>query len=411
MGYYMGNELKKVNEILKEYHQEHLLNFYDELTCEEKENLVEEILTTDFKKVNTYYNESLSTTYISSERISPIPYVSKANLSASEMNEYCQLGESILTKEQLAIITLAGGQGTRLGYKGPKGTYEIDVPPKKSLFEFACDSLKKVQEQFGVALSWYVMTSPSNDLATKAYFKKHNFFDYPEEKVKFFTQGTFPIIDTDGKVMLDSPYSIKTGSNGNGDVFKAFARSGLLRDLDQNNIKWIFIGGIDNILSKPADTLFLGLAISGNYSIASKSISKTDANSAEWIFANVDSKPSIVNPKSLALDANFDSYKQMNILSHLLTVDAFKKLVDVSLPYHRAFKKNPFINEEGMKEVPSAPNSYKFEKFIFDSFKFFDKLLLLEVSPNEEFAPIKAFTGNETPETALELYKKYYNLE
>ena len=118
-----------------------------------------------------------------------------------------------------------------------------------------------------------------------------------------------------------------------------------------------------------------------------------------------------MNPKSLSPAANFDSYKQMNILSHLLTVDAFRKLVDVPLPYHRAFKKNPFINEEGMKEVPSAPNSYKFEKFIFDSFKFFDKLLLLEVSPNEEFAPIKAFTGNETPETALELYKKYYNLE
>ena len=128
----MGNELKKVNEILKEYHQEHLLNFYDELTYEEKENLVEEILTTDFSKVNTYYNESLSATYISSERKSPIPYVSKANLSASEVNEYCKLGESILAKEQLAVITLAGGQGTRLGYKGPKGTYEIDVPPKKS---------------------------------------------------------------------------------------------------------------------------------------------------------------------------------------------------------------------------------------------------------------------------------------
>ena len=158
-------------------------------------------------------------------------------------------------------------------------------------------------------------------------------------KSKVFTQGTFPIIDTDGKVMLDSPYSIKTGSNGNGDVFKAFARSGLIKDLDQNNIKWIFISGVDNILSKPADTLFLGLAIYGNYSIASKSIAKTDANSAEWIFANVDSKPSIVNPKSLAPDANFDSYKQMNILSHLFTVDAFKKLVNVPLPYHRAFKR------------------------------------------------------------------------
>lgn len=407
----MENKLKKVNQILKKYHQEHLLNFYNELSQDEKENLIDEILSTDFDKVASYYNQSMSVKNISADKISPIPYVSKSCLSPDETTSFSKLGEDVLANNQLAVITLAGGQGTRLGYKGPKGTYEIDVPPCKSLFEFACDNLKKCYGKFNVYIPWYIMTSPSNDLATKAYFKKHNFFDYPEDKIHFFTQGTFPIIDTNARVMLDSPYSIKTGSNGNGDVFNAFARSGLINELDKNNIKWIFVGGIDNILSNPTDPLFLGLAISGNYSIASKSVPKLDKDSAEWVFANVDSRPSIVSPKSLTLDSNFDLYKQMNILSHLFTVDAFKKLIDVDLPYHSAFKKNPFINDEGMKEVPLSPNSYKFEKFIFDSFKLFDKLLLLEVSADEEFAPIKAFTGSATPETALELYKKYYNLK
>lgn len=407
----MENELCKAKEILKKYNQEHLLNFYDELTEDEKKILISQINSTDFNKVNNYYNESVTATNISSDRISPIPYIEKDKLSSEEISNYTKIGEDSIKNGELAIITLAGGQGTRLGYKGPKGTYEIEVPPKKSLFEFACDNLKEVQNKYNISLYWYIMTSPSNDFATRQYFEEHNYFDYPKEKIKFFVQNTFPIIDTNAKIILETPYSIKTGSNGNGDVFKSFASNGLIGDFDKNNIKWIFIGGIDNILLKLADTLFLGLAISGNYPIASKSIRKTDFTSPEWVFANVDSKPSIVNPESLSPDADLNLYNQTNMLAHLFTADAFIKLVTVPLPYHRAFKKNVFINSEGMKEVPLRPNSFKFEKFIFDSFRFFDKLLLLEVQPNEEFAPIKAFTGNETPETALELYKKYYNLE
>lgn len=407
----MENELCKAKEILKKYNQEHLLNFYDELTEDEKKILISQINSTDFNKVNNYYNESVTATNISSDRISPIPYIEKDKLSSEEISNYTKIGEDSIKNGELAIITLAGGQGTRLGYKGPKGTYEIEVPPKKSLFEFACDNLKEVQNKYNISLYWYIMTSPSNDFATRQYFEEHNYFDYPKEKIKFFVQNTFPIIDTNAKIILETPYSIKTGSNGNGDVFKSFASNGLIGDFDKNNIKWIFIGGIDNILLKLADTLFLGLAISGNYPIASKSIRKTDFTSPEWVFANVDSKPSIVNPESLSPDADLNLYNQTNMLAHLFTADAFIKLVTVPLPYHRAFKKNVFINSEGMKEVPLKPNSFKFEKFIFDSFRFFDKLLLLEVQPNEEFAPIKAFTGNETPETALELYKKYYNLE
>ena len=260
------------------------------------------------------------------------------------------------------------------------------------------------------------MTSPSNDLATKNFFYAKDFFNYPKDKIKFFTQDVCPIIDENGKIILENLYTIKTGSNGNGDVFRAFSRAGLIKDLDDNNIKWIFISGIDNILQKLADPIFLGLAVQNNYLIASKTIAKHDINDPEWVFANVDGLPSIINPNnipnSVLQNAN-DSpmpYNQKNILAHLFTTEAFKKLINENLPYHMAFKKNDFINAEGMKEVPIRPNSFKFEKFIFDAFKLFDKLLLFEVSESEEFAPIKAFTGDATPETALELYKKYHNI-
>lgn len=404
----MDTDLHNVMQILKKYNQEHLLNFFDELTSSEKELLLSQIYNTDFEKINELYVHSNMDDSISYDRISPIPFVEKSRLSKEEVQNYSQIGNNAIINEKLAIITLAGGQGTRLGYKGPKGSYEIDVPPKKSLFEFACDNLKKLQQSSGVALRWYIMTSPTNDKATKDYFESKDYFGYPREKVKFFIQNTFPIIDINAKVILETPYSIKTGSNGNGDIFNAFASSGFINELECNNIEWVFIGGIDNILLKLVDPLFLGLTIAGNYEIASKSIRKLDLTSTDWVFANVDGKPSIIDPQNIKND--FDKYCQKNILAHLFSINALKRLANVELPYHRAFKKCDFINSEGMKEVPIKPNSFKFEKFIFDAFSIFDRILLLEVNPSEEFAPIKAFTGNETPETALELYKKFYNL-
>lgn len=410
----MDSKLRISKQILKQYHQEHLLNFYNELSSSEKQELLDEINSINFEQVHKLYMESNLDDTISFNRISPLPYISKSNLSNHEIYEFTNVGENIINNSELGIITLAGGQGTRLGYKGPKGSYEIDVPPRKSLFEFVCDDLKDVYSKYRVYLNWYIMTSPANDLATKDYFEDKNFFGYPKDKVKFFIQNTFPIIDINEKIILDTPHTIKTGSNGNGDVFRAFKAAGLLPDLEENNISWIFIGGIDNILLKWVDPLFIGLASAGNYSVASKSIKKQNFNDSDWIFANVDKQPSIIDPHNLAVAKSDVSvqklYNQKNILSHLFTVEAFKSLVDADLPYHRAFKKNAFINEEGMKEVPEKPNSFKFEKFIFDSFKMFDRLLLFEVDSDEEFAPIKAFSGDATPETALELYKKYNHL-
>ena len=406
----MDTELHDTMQILKKYNQEHLLNFYDELTEPEKETLLSQIHNIDFDKINKLYISSTKDDSIPYDRISPIPFVSKSKLSKTEIDHYSKIGNEFISKEKLAIITLAGGQGTRLGYKGPKGSYEIDVPPKKSLFEFACDNLKKLNQLTGISLRWYIMTSPANDTATKNYFESKDFFGYPKDKIKFFVQNTLPIIDIDTNVILETPYSIKSGSNGNGDVFKAFASAGFIDELEQNNIEWVFIGGIDNILLKLVDPLFLGLTISGHYEIASKSIRKLDLYSPDWVFANVDGHPSIIDPKNLQ-NNNLESYNQKNILAHLFSINALKKLADVDLPYHRAFKKCDFINSEGMKEVPLKPNSFKFEKFIFDAFSIFDRILLLEVESSEEFAPIKAFTGNETPETALDLYKKYYHLK
>ena len=183
----MDGKLKKVQRILKKYNQQHLLYFYNELNKEQKEVLLNQIIKTDFKKMEYIYKKSFEDDSIDWHRISPIDYISKENLNENERNFYKSIGEQIIKNGELAVITLAGGQGTRLGYKGPKGCYEIDVPPKKSLFEFICDKLKKINQQYGVYLNWYIMTSVFNDKETKLYFKEKNYFDYMENKIYFFS--------------------------------------------------------------------------------------------------------------------------------------------------------------------------------------------------------------------------------
>ena len=244
----MEEELRIASDILKNNGQEHLLDFYDELTDLEKKSLIQQIISTDFNKMNLLLENSKKDDSINPTRISPIPYSIKANFTNTEVSNFCSIGEKALRKGEVAVITLAGGQGTRLGYKGPKGSYEIDVPPKKSLFEFTCDKLIEASKKYGSYIPWYIMTSPSNDKQTKAFFEMKNYFGYPSNKIFFFKQNVLPIIDVNGKVILDNIYTIKEASNGNGDVFKSFNTYHLVETLLYQNIKWISIAGIDNII-------------------------------------------------------------------------------------------------------------------------------------------------------------------
>lgn len=418
----MKNKLTKAKEILKKYKQEHLLYFYDDLSDKEKEILLNQILNTDFNKIlNLYKNSFKNSTPVEKEKISPLPHLEKDKLSEKELESYIKIGEDAIKSGFVAVVTMAGGQGSRLGYKGPKGTYELSFKSrtvKKSLFQIMCEDLKRLNDKYGVTIPWYIMTSIENDSKTQEYFEKHNFWDYPKEKVKFFTQDEIPLVDMDGKLILKETYFIKEASNGNGNVFKAMEKHNIIKELEENNIKWISFGGIDNVLLKNADPLFIGLTISKNYEIASKSIFKEKPLDKVAVFCKKDNKPAILDYDEIDIElsnSKFENgmykYREANIISHIMSISAVKKITKVHLPYHRAFKKNAFVNEEGMKQVPDKPNSFKFENFIFDAFSFFDDMLLLRVDPNEEFAPIKDFTGIFNPDTAKEKYLKYWNLK
>lgn len=414
----MIDNYERAKSILAEYHQEHLLNFYDELDDTNKELLVNQICRIDFEQIFDLYEASKIDEVIPPSFIEPLRYKVKAQLSNDEIAYYEAIGMDAILHLKCAVVTMAGGQGTRLGYKGPKGTFELDIIPKKSLFEISCDHLKEMQRKFHVTIPWYIMTSIYNDEATRRFFEEKNFFGYPREAVFFFKQSQLPLIDVSGNLILEELYKVKEVSNGNGDVFASMKLSGILDDMKKNQIEWVFFSGVDNVLLKVVDPLLLGLTIRHQKLVASKTLLKKNANDKDWIFARKNGKPAIINSCHLTDDMkvmkNEDGnylYREINMLAHLFHISALDRITQVSLPYHRAFKKNTFVNEEGMKQVPECPNTFKFETFIFDAFSLFDNIELLRVEEEDEFAPIKDFNGVHNPEFAKELYEKKYHLK
>ncbi len=400
----------KCKDILEKYDQKHLLSFYDILNGEKRELLLDQILRINFEQICNLYKNS----YIELKKhdtITPLPYVDKTKLSNKEFKYYNKIGIEAIKSHEFAVITLAGGQGSRLGHTGPKGTFELKLAhTKKSLFEILCDSLKVVNYLYNISIPWYIMTSENNNQATIDFFEENNYFNYPNKNIHFFTQNKLPVVNENGKLMLNELYRINEASNGNGDIYSSIKRNNIIEDLKKQGIKWIFICGIDNVLVNPVDTLFLGLTIAKNYEIASKSIFKEDPNGKEAVFANRNGKPSILMLDEITEEMNNlkDSddnylYRETNALCHLYNINALEKCTTLELPYHRAYKKNTFVNEEGMKQIPESPNSFKFEKFIFDAFEHFDKMLLLRVAKNKEFAPIKDLEGMYE---ATKLYEK-----
>ena len=310
---------------------------------------------------------------------------------------------------------MAGGQGTRLGHKGPKGTFKVSVNgQEKYLFQIIVESLQKAIEEYGVAIKWYIMVSSENEKDTKTFLKEHNYFGYPEEKVKFFVQGNLPLIDTNGQFIIDKNKLIKEASDGNGSIYESLKRCKILDDMKQSGIEWIFVGGVDNILLKIIDPILTGITIKENNIIASKSVVKKDPRERVGVFCKIDGKPGVIEytelPEKMAVMRDEKGeliYGEVNILSHLYSIKALEQLADVKLPYHVAFKKANFLDENEKFVEVSEPNAYKFESFIFDAFKNYEDMSILRVKREDEFAPIKNATGSDSPETAIKLYEDF----
>lgn len=413
---YTNKDLEEAIRILKYNNQKDILNVLEKIDDSIKEKLIKQIIDLDFNQLNKLYEETKEKPEILDKKIEHINYVDKYKLTQDKRDLYTTLGEEVIRNNQYAVVTMAGGQGTRLGHKGPKGTFKIDVNPEpKYLFQILAENLEKANKKYGIILPWYIMTSTENNKETVEFFEKHNYFEYPRESVKFFIQGDLPLLFTDGQLVLDENYNIKEAADGNGCIYKVMRETGILDDMKRKGIKWVFIGSVDNVLLNMVDSILLGLTISENHVIASKSVAKASPKEKVGVFCKANGVPSVIEyselPEDMAeqRDENGELlYGEAHIMCNLFTIEALEKISNQSLPYHVANKKTNYMNSKGEFIETNEPNAYKFEAFIFDAFNFFDDITILRGKREDDFAPVKNRDGNDSPDTARVLYNNYW---
>ena len=411
------DRLQNAIDILKEYHQEHIIKLLEKLDEEKRKELIKQIETIDFHQIMELYNSTKKEIEFKESKIEPLKYLDKAKLTEKQKERFDKLGENAVKEGQYAVVTMAGGQGTRLGHTGPKGTFKLDVYGKgKYLFEILAENLKQANQKYGVIIPWYIMTSRENNAETVNFLEKNNYFGYDSNYVTIFTQSELPLVDEQGKLLIGKDLKIKEASDGNGGTYSSLRRSGCLADMKERGIKWIFIGSVDNALLKMVDVTLLGMAIDKKVQIASKSVVKANPHERVGVFCKMNGHPKVIEytelPEKLAekTDKNGElKYGESHIMCNLYTIEAIEKISTEPLMYHSAFKKNSYIDEDGNEVIPEEPNSYKFESFIFDAFEFFDNIAILRGCREDDFAPVKNKDGVDSPKTAKELYEKYWN--
>ena len=399
---------------IKRYNQEHLLNYYEALPEGNlKGKFEKQLQNIDFELIDNLYRNTTLDSKNEDVKIEPIDYWDKERLG-SKYDLYESIGEKAIREGKLAAVTMAGGQGTRLGHDGPKGTYDIGLDSHKCLFELLCDGLKEGNKKYGVTIPWYIMTSEENNEETIEFFKKNRYFGY-EKNVYFFVQGKLPMVDTEGKILIGENGLIKEAADGHGGVYESLVKNGMVNKMKEQGVEWVFIGGVDNCLVRMVDPVLMGLAIYRGVSAAGKSVVKANPKEKVGAFCKKNGKPNVIEYSEITDEmaekrdeAGELLYGESHILCNLFNISAIERMGSSVLPYHSAFKKAKYLDKDGKIIEPDSPNAYKFEAFLFDAFGDLDDMVILRVKREEEFAPVKNATGVDSPETARELYNNLH---
>ena len=414
----MAKNIEEIRSILKKYNQEHLLNMYNDLDYQKQKILLNQLENIDYNLINSLYENTKEEEQKDCDaKIEPIDYFDKNKLY-DDYKHYESIGKKAIKEGKLAAVTMAGGQGTRLGHNGPKGTYDIGLDSHKSLFELLADSLKEAGKKLDVIIPWFIMTSRENNKETVEFFEKHKFFGYQKDRnIFFFQQGELPMVDTEGKILIGEDGLVKEAADGHGGIYESLVKNGMTAKMRQLGVEWVFIGGVDNCLVKMVDPVLMGLAIDKKVTAAGKSVVKANSKEKVGVFCKKNGRPNVIEYTEIseemaeAIDENGELvYGESHILCNLFNISAIERMGASELPYHSAFKKATYIDKNGNKIEPDGPNAYKFEAFLFDAFGELDDMVVLRVKREEEFAPVKNAKGVDSPETARELYRNFYNL-
>lgn len=397
-------DYKKAYDILEKYDQLHLLKHYESLTAEMQKNLLAQIDEIDFSVLDALKEEK--------NEYKDIQPVAALQMDKIEENKqlYEARGITAIKNGELALVLLAGGQGTRLGFSGPKGTYNVGETRDLFIFQLLIEHTLDVVKQTDTWIPFYIMTSDKNHDETKSFFKAHNYFGYHADYIHFFRQEMVPSVDFEGKIYLENPGQICLSPNGNGGWFSSLCKAGHLKNILDANIKYINVFSVDNVLQRIADPVFLGAILAEGYESGGKVVKKANPDERVGVLCTNNGKPYIVEYYELTdkmrnqRDENGDyAYNYGVTLNYIFPVRLLVKIMNEHMPLHIVKKTIPYMNENGEYIKPTEPNGYKFETLALDMITYMGTCLPFEIERDKEFAPIKNASGVDSIETARAL--------
>jgi UDP-N-acetylglucosamine/UDP-N-acetylgalactosamine diphosphorylase len=441
-----GKDLKSLQEKYEKAGQDQVFAFYDQLSVAEKASLYEQLQNFDPDRINHLAEVALHPPKKSDDEekpsIEPLPDSATASILDSkkdDIEKWYNGGLEHIANNKVAVLLMAGGQGTRLGSSAPKGCFDIGLPSHKSLFQVQAERIWKIQrlaakhfERENVVVPWYVMTSGPTRKPTEKFFEEHNYFGLQKENVYVFEQGVLPCISNDGKILMESKskvrdsqlrytrrliyFQVAVAPDGNGGIYHALLTSNARIDMRKRGIEHVHAYCVDNCLVKVADPTFIGFAASKDVDIATKVVRKRNAKEPVGLIIQKSGKPDVIEyseiDKDLAEEKDFKNqdvlkFRAANIVNHYYSFRFLETMENWShkLPHHVARKKIPFVDTETGENIkPGKPNGVKLEQFVFDVFPFvkLEQFASLEVDRKDEFSPLKngKGTGEDDPDTS-----------
>jgi UDP-N-acetylglucosamine/UDP-N-acetylgalactosamine diphosphorylase len=402
----MSHDIAELKKNAAAFGQDHIFRFWEELDGAQKETLAAQVASIDFPLMKRLIDkwilsEPKAETFDKIEPVAALPIPNEDDPKAQEARD---AGEAALRAGRVGLFLVAGGQGTRLGFDGPKGAYPVGPVTGKTLFHYHAEKIRAVQDRYGCTLPWYIMVSATNEEPTREFFRENDFFGLNEGDIMFLQQDMVPCVDDSGKLMLAEKGELAMNPNGHGGCLPAMVERGVLADCRRRGVDVLSYFQVDNWAINLADPYFIGYHVLNNAEMASKIHRKREPRESVGVHCVCDGVYHVIEyseldiyPQLLETDDNGDVvYYAGNPAIHTFSVDFVQRVYDhfEEFPWHRAHKKIPCVNQSGEPVKPDEPNGYKFETFVFDALqRTHHDPVALEIRASGEYTPIKQFDG------------------
>ncbi len=396
---------EQAKSVLEKNGQGHVLRFWKQLNAKERAALLAQVETIDFaelKRCAALLGEDGQTA--AKKGVPTAPKV--ARLKGAALKRAAETGEKELAAGRVGVLLVAGGQGSRLGYDGPKGAYSIGPVTGASLFYFHARKVLALGVRYAARIPFYIMTSEANYDATVAHFEENEYFGLDPRDVVFFRQGMWPGMDKDGRIILDAPGHVFMSPDGHGGMISALKANGCFKDMKSRGVRTLFYFQVDNPMVEVADPAFIGLHVLEKSEYSLKLCAKRDPYEGLGMVVRRDGHFDMVEYTEMTEEMNTRRTKSGDLYFkfgspaiHVFDRAFLEREAAKAMPLHLAHKKIATVDEKGRVVKPSEPNGYKFEKFIFDALADAKGVTCLAFDREDEFSPVKNAEGKDSPAT------------